>query len=382
MPIHPFTVIPELPDYLPLDVLDSRVVVPRELDAAPPLDEMISRREERGPLPPELLDILEPDVFTTGEVALLPEHEDRDESRLEMIARGASIAAHVILICMIAWAPKWFETNVRTPEQDAIARDQLSMLYLPPSLKDMKPSPPSPKIKIDPRVLRRLEPSHPAPNELPVPEAPLERTIPNNQPSLPAQPQPAHPAKPQPNGGIASSLPRAPNPNTPTASSLGLQNLAPGQALRQSMQQALKGGGGIRYGGEDGGSQGGGGGGGQGVQLTPGLEMLTPTDGVDFNDYFQRLLASVKRNWYAIIPESARMGDKGIVYIQFRIMTNGSVPGPDPTLVRSSGKEPLDRAAMGAINASNPFEPLPSAFKRPYIELRFGFYYNLPIGSQ
>lgn len=110
--------------------------------------------------------------------------------------------------------------------------------------------------------------------------------------------------------------------------------------------------------------------------------MLTPTDGVDFNDYFQRLLASVKRNWYAIIPESARMGDKGIVYIQFRIMTNGSVPGPDPTLVRSSGKEPLDRAAMGAINASNPFEPLPSAFKRPYIELRFGFYYNLPIGSQ
>jgi outer membrane biosynthesis protein TonB len=48
-------------------------------------------------------------------------------------------------------------------------------------------------------------------------------------------------------------------------------------------------------------------------------------------------------------------------------------------LLRGSGKEPLDRAAVSSIRASNPFPPLPSAFSGPYIELRFGYYYNLPI---
>ena len=39
------------------------------------------------------------------------------------------------------------------------------------------------------------------------------------------------------------------------------------------------------------------------------LQMLTPTEGVDFTDYLARVLASVKRNWYAVMPESARLGD-------------------------------------------------------------------------
>jgi outer membrane biosynthesis protein TonB len=48
----------------------------------------------------------------------------------------------------------------------------------------------------------------------------------------------------------------------------------------------------------------------------------------------------------------------------------------------SSGKEPLDRAAMSSIRASTPFEPLPSGFSGPYIELRFIFLYNIPVNSQ
>ena len=38
-------------------------------------------------------------------------------------------------------------------------------------------------------------------------------------------------------------------------------------------------------------------------------------------------------------------------------------------------------AAMSSIRVSNPFEPLPSAYKRPYIELRFIFFYNLPVDT-
>jgi len=67
-----------------------------------------------------------------------------------------------------------------------------------------------------------------------------------------------------------------------------------------------------------------------------------------------------------------------MVVLQFRIMRDGSVPQGYPVLVRSSGKEPLDRAAVSSIRASNPFEPLPSAFTGPYIELQAIYLYNLP----
>ena len=110
--------------------------------------------------------------------------------------------------------------------------------------------------------------------------------------------------------------------------------------------------------------------------------MLTPTEGVDFSNYLARVVASVKRNWESIMPESARMGDRGRVILQFRILRNGGVPDAEPQLMGPSGKEPLDRAALSSIRASSPFEPLPPAFSGPYIELRFSFFYNLPLNAQ
>ena len=127
-------------------------------------------------------------------------------------------------------------------------------------------------------------------------------------------------------------------------------------------------------------SPGRGGGGGQGAgTYGNGYEILTPTEGVDFSDYMKRVVASVRRNWYAVMPESAQLGDRGRVALQFRIMRDGSVPTGEPTRLLGSGKEPLDRAAVSAIRSSNPFEPLPPAFSGPYIELRFYFLYNLPL---
>jgi len=87
----------------------------------------------------------------------------------------------------------------------------------------------------------------------------------------------------------------------------------------------------------------------------------------------------VKRNWFAVMPASVELGDQGVVSLQFKIMKNGAVPDGEPVKVRPSGKEPLDRAAVSSIRGSNPFQPLPSAFKGPYIELRFTYYYNLPV---
>src|SRR5207245_2280347 len=116
---------------------------------------------------------------------------------------------------------------------------------------------------------------------------------------------------------------------------------------------------------------------GSGGTFGNGYEILTPTEGVDFSDYMNRVVAAVRRNWYAVMPESAMLGDRGRVALQFRIMKNGSVPDGEPVRIMGSGKEPLDRAAVSAIRSSNPFEPLPPAFSGPYIELRFMFLYNI-----
>ena len=108
-----------------------------------------------------------------------------------------------------------------------------------------------------------------------------------------------------------------------------------------------------------------------------GVDILSDTQGVDFRDYINRLLAALKRNWEAVMPESARMGERGVVYTTFSINPDGSVSAPDPTLERTSGREPLDNAAMAAIHASNPFEPLPKAFHGPNLRLRIAFLYNV-----
>ncbi len=111
----------------------------------------------------------------------------------------------------------------------------------------------------------------------------------------------------------------------------------------------------------------------KGRQLGP-LEILSDTQGVDFGPYLQRILQDVKDNWYRAIPESALMGKKGKLAIEFAITRNGQVAGMK--LVATSGDDPLDRAAWAGITASNPFPPLPGEFTGPYLALRFRFYYN------
>jgi TonB family protein len=106
------------------------------------------------------------------------------------------------------------------------------------------------------------------------------------------------------------------------------------------------------------------------------IQMLTDTQGVDFNDYLHRVYIIVKNNWFAVMPSSVQLGDNGEVSLIFKIYQNGAVVDSDPQLVYGSGKEPLDRAAVSSIRASNPFPPLPSQFKAPFIELRYTYCYN------
>ena len=106
------------------------------------------------------------------------------------------------------------------------------------------------------------------------------------------------------------------------------------------------------------------------------VELLSDPRGVDFRPYLLQILASVRRNWFAVIPESARLGmSRGRTLIQFSVARNGSVP--KLVIARSSGTPPLDRAAVAGISASNPFPPLPSEYLGGDIRLQFTFLYNM-----
>ena len=47
-------------------------------------------------------------------------------------------------------------------------------------------------------------------------------------------------------------------------------------------------------------------------QTRSSLELLSDPQGVDFKPYLIRILATVRRNWFAVIPESAHLGRRGV----------------------------------------------------------------------
>jgi len=200
--------------------------------------------------------------------------------------------------------------------------------------------------------------------------------------TAPAGNQPSNqtPSEPKNDGGLRLEDVK---PNTGGGSGLNLPNLTPGQAIQQSLQSVARGG---RYQGGSGRGSGTGYGDGsaefQNLQpnfSTEGPIILSDTRGVDFGPYLSRIVYIVRRNWYSVIPESARLGEKGRVGIIFEILKDGSVP--QLRLVASSGSDPLDRAALAGIHASIPFPPLPEEFTGNHLVLQFIFLYNMTLGQ-
>jgi protein TonB len=108
----------------------------------------------------------------------------------------------------------------------------------------------------------------------------------------------------------------------------------------------------------------------------PELELKSDAMGVDFKPYLIRVLATVRRNWFAVYPEAARLGMRGQVGVEFVVSKDGSIP--KIAFSGQSGSRPLDEAAVAALSASNPLPPLPSEFKGQRVVLQFTFSYNLP----
>jgi len=105
------------------------------------------------------------------------------------------------------------------------------------------------------------------------------------------------------------------------------------------------------------------------------LQLMSDPLGVDFKPYMLQVLASVRRNWFNVIPAIARTGRPGLVQIQFIIDKKGQVP--KLVIASTSGTLEFDRAAVASISASYPFPPLPAAYTGTEIHLQLAFSYNI-----
>lgn len=403
-----------IPRSLPLESIAARVVVPRDVnqeayqvkeDLSRPaqptdMDERVAIPQGAAPIevvqapvipPADLVDL---DVFMTGEVNLLTKPQTEEKTKWELITRVSSIAFHILLIAAILLQAKLFPPRAPTQQQIDLANKLLTWIppessYAPKPKPAPRPTVQPPVVRVSPKELNRVappvvQPPKPQPEkpraELPDAPAPKTAEAPKEADTPAPNPKPDAPKAP-----LKLEVPDMPTPQhqltLPKASSIE-------DAMRQAEQTPPTGG---RRGAMTG----------PGPRTTPpgggpaqssgsfgnGYEILTPTEGVDFSDYMQRVLETIRRNWYAVMPQSAMLGDRGRVMLRFQINANGSVPNSDPTREMSSGKEPLDRAAVSSIRSSNPFEPLPPAFIEAAkakghdtsIVIRIIYLYNLPL---
>ena len=101
------------------------------------------------------------------------------------------------------------------------------------------------------------------------------------------------------------------------------------------------------------------------------------TKGVEFGPWIRRFVAQVRRNWF--VPMAA-MTMRGHVVLTFNVHRNGALT--DVQVIQPSTIESFNVAAMNALLASNPTEPLPPEYPADKAFFTVTFYYNETPGGQ
>jgi TonB family protein len=322
---------------------------------------------------------------------------ERDRSRTRE-AGLLSIGAHVLAVAALILMPRSVmmplhrlipqvtpliepptELTQKEPNKGKITKEITADALQPRPRIQIPPSPPSTS---RPAAVRNAPP--PAPPPAPMPEPPkIDAGMAQPPHGLPEGPQMAQAAPPpqiqeQEKPKLAFETPTAPPPSNGRGK-IPVPDTSVSGALRTIARGGAQGGLVV---GDDIGEPGPGGiGSGMNLPPSPGragsaLQLLSDPLGVDFRPYLIKVLANVRRNWFAVMPESAKLGRRGKVEIQFAISRSGSVP--KLVIVMPSGAEALDRAAVAGISASNPFPPLPAEYSGEVIRLQFTFLYNMP----
>jgi TonB family protein len=278
-------------------------------------------------------------------------------------ARGRfreSIYLSTFIMLAIVWVmlygPRylWHSPQLVNPF-DAIKQHELVQLTNPVLPHHAMPAP-----KLDKGTLAKLRAMTPKP----APAPPVTQPLPANP--APNLPLPAAPT-PLPRS-VAPPVADAPLPQAPSRPTFKSPSTA-SDALQQAIQSA-------RSGGGDYGSRPQLGGNSRGTQVGQGVDILSDTQGVDFQPYLARIMREIYEQWLPLIPEEARppLNKQGTTLIRFKINQDGTIGGI--YLDGSTHDEALDRAAWGSITGVGQFPPLPKQFHGPNLELRIHYLVN------
>jgi TonB family protein len=309
-----------------------------------------------------------------------------------------AIFLQLALVLIVMFTPHLFERliGVKAVEVQPEPKQQQTMLYFPPDLMRSRKIPPKTNTlsdknrtaqgkspEVDKNGLRmpyirgrsrlpEIAGGHHAPVPPPKPPAPKPGPKEMAQAAKPTPPAPPAPKK-EPREEAQLRLSNVKPPDLSGTPRIRIPTSTPGQAIQQSLQAAIQNPSGPGAAGPGDSPD-------QFQNINPNFStsgpiILSDTRGVNFGPYLARVVYIVRRNWYAVIPESARLGEKGRVALVFEIIKDGSVP--QLRLLASSGSPPLDTAALASIRASNPFPPLPRQFTGNHLVLEFIYFYNM-----
>jgi len=289
-----------------------------------------------------------------------------DERRWARLREGVWIAilVHLALISAMFLLPKYVFKSPRIVDENPALKDNKDFTYLdtpfsPRPKVEIKPVPEKPPT-IDKKTLEEMNKmAPPAPTPAPAPEAAPKQAPPAPPPIPPSQQSQSQLEAPRP-----AAVPARPN--------FAMNKGNPADQLRDAMRGA------SQHPGMGGNLPSGG-----GLAMHPGagtggVEVLSDTQGVDFNGWLQRWHRETERTWDPLIPDEVNppLLKAGAVQIRFKVLPNGRIMDGSMILEGRSGDVALDRAAWGALTGSN-YPPLPRDFHGPYLELRALFLYNI-----
>ena len=290
-----------------------------------------------------------------------------------------SIFVWMALALLALFGPKylWHAPKLTLPSEVLRQREITTLVAPSLTVPRLRSSPPP---SIDSRTLEHLRskaPVAPTPQpEQPTPRLPTAtRSLPpaptpNLQPStappnvpMPTAPTPVAPRTPPP---VVADAPR---PQPSARPNFGGVPQSASDSIQQAIHSATRGGGG-NAGGAISHNRG-------GTDLGMGLpEILSDTQGVNFNPYLQRILREIYDQWIPLIPEEAKppLRKSGVTQIRFTILPDGNIG--TMKIDGSTHDDALNRAAWGSILGVNQFPPLPSQFHGPNLELRIHYLVN------
>jgi outer membrane biosynthesis protein TonB len=260
---------------------------------------------------------------------------------------------------VLFYGPKylWHSPQLITPTE-ALQQQALVQLNAP-RLPHHAMSPPP---KIDRGTLaklRAMEPKPPPPTAQPAAAEPAQPQAP-----VATQPTPPVPAPVLPLPSAPKPVARSAEPDAPTPQPSSRPNFNTGQTASQDMQQAMQGS--------------------QSAGSDRSVDILSDTQGVNFQPYLGRIIRLIYEQWIPLLPEETRppLNKSGFTALRITIMPDGNIHVQDGVhnglvLDSSSHDEALDRAAWGSVTGVGQFPPLPKQFHGPNLELRIHYLVNI-----